>query len=104
MVEAARAVEGDAWSRDLSSQPRAGRRRGSTGDLLSLHHLVPTREGIKSHGQAWAQRGLQLVSQWARGKMPFPLCSPLKGAALIEGGGCPSWCCLKRSLRCRARH
>lgn len=26
---------------------------------------------MKSQGQAWGQRGLQLVSPWARGKMPF---------------------------------
>lgn len=30
---------------------------------------------VKSHGQAWGQRGLQLVAQWARGKMPFCLSS-----------------------------
>lgn len=48
MVEAARAVEGDAWSRDVSSQPGAGGRRGSIGDLLSLQHLVPTREGLNA--------------------------------------------------------
>lgn len=36
-VEAARAV---------SSQPSARGKRGSVGDLLSLHHLVPTREGM----------------------------------------------------------
>lgn len=45
-VEAARAAEGDARSRDVSSQPTARGRRGSMGDLLSLPHLVPTREGM----------------------------------------------------------
>lgn len=45
-VEAARAAEGDARSRDVSSQPTARERRGSMGDLLSLPHLVPTREGM----------------------------------------------------------
>lgn len=45
-VEAARAAEGYAQSRDVSSQARAGGRRSSMRDLLSLRHLVPTREGM----------------------------------------------------------
>lgn len=103
-VEAARAAEGNARSWDVFPQPRAGGRRGSVGDLLSLPHLVPTRKEWMLDEVPWAGVG----TAWAAACVTVGLWKnaffPPKGAALIEGEGCPAWCCLKGSSRCRARH
>lgn len=89
--EAARAEEGDAQGRDVTSQPT-----GRTGSCCVSIPLCPPGKG-GTLGEAPQTGRVQLVAQWAQKCLFLPL---LKRAALIEGEGCPSWCCLKGSLRC----
>lgn len=56
---------------------------------------------MKSMGRRGDSVGCSLCHSGLVEKCLF---SPPKAAALIEEEGCLAWCCLKGSLRCRARH
>lgn len=58
----ARAVEGDAQSRDVPSQPRERQHRAAAVSPPPCAHQGRDGCWVKSHGQAWGQRGLQFVS------------------------------------------
>lgn len=94
-VEAARAAEGNAQSWDVYSQPRAGGRRGSVGDLLSLPHLVPTRKGWMLDEVPWAGVGCSLCHSGLVEKCLFPP----QGSSIDRGRGMPGLVLLQRVLK-----
>lgn len=70
---------------------------GRTGSCCVSITLCPRGKGWMLGEAPWAGVGCSL---WHSGLMEKCLFPPLlKRAALIEGEGCPSWCCLKGSLK-----
>lgn len=94
---ARRGGEDDAQGRDVTSQPRA---MGRTGSCCVSITLCPRGKGWMLGEAPWAGVGTAwaaacgTVGSWKNAFPPL-----LKRAALIEGEGCPSWCCLKGSLK-----
>lgn len=100
----------DARSGADSSQPRAGGQRGSARGPARLSlPLCPRGKGstvcgMKSVGRHGEKVGRSLRQGGLIKKCLFSAPPPQGSGVSIQGGGCPVWCCLKGSLRCRARH